>query len=368
MISILIVDDDINKASFIISSINTCYKVDITQASNVQEAKEVLQNNQIHLLITDLKMPLRSGEASNENGGKTLVEALYKSKHKINVPIYIVGLSQYENIHHNFSGVWKVWLYDASESDWQKKLRDLIFHIEKINHKIVKEKKETLFVEGITDKDIITLALSLFFDSFINTVTIETRKNSAGSSWVERQLIIWAKTLFKKNDGDYLIAVGLFDNDEAGLASIQAVNKFINIDSAESKTFSTLKLNKNYAHHLKDIYTAGIELPITLEELYSPSCWEYAKQQGWLVDRPVSENLLRHVKKWDKANQSFKEHIRSLNLSEEIGLYLNYKVHGGHKVDLVKYIKSMTKEEQKQVLSAFEPLLKDILKKLKLLK
>ena len=99
MISILIVDDDINKASFIISSINTCYKVDITQASNVQEAKEVLQNNQIHLLITDLKMPLRSGEASNENGGKTLVEALYKSKHKINVPIYIVGLSQYENIY-----------------------------------------------------------------------------------------------------------------------------------------------------------------------------------------------------------------------------------------------------------------------------
>ncbi len=369
MINILIVDDDIDKISFIISTVrkHCTSKIAFLQASNVQEGIEVLQSKNIHLLITDLLMPIRAGEEPNKNGGDTLIKELYRSKNKTNVPMYIVGLSQFEDVKHSYDGVWNVWLYDPSEQSWQIKLRDLIFHIERVKSKIIKERVETIFVEGYTDKEVLLLVLDIFFDQFIDNVEIETRKFGAGASWVERQVIIWAKTLFKKNDIEYLRAIGLFDNDESGIQAIENIGDQISPNSAENSTFSILKLDKKYANHLKNAYSQGIQLPITLEELFSPFCWRFAEQNNWLVSRQLSEKNLRDGKQWDKTNQSLKDHIRSLSLSDDTSLYLFNKISEEHKVKFVNYVKNMPRDEQRQALASFQFLMSDILKKLKIL-
>ncbi len=370
MISILIADDDINKISSIINSIHNNYQgqINIKQASNVQESIELLQNNHFHLLISDLLMPLRAGEQPDVKGGENLIKNIYKDKNKINVPIYIIGLTQFEEVKNNFSAVWQVWKYDSSSNDWEHKLRDLVFHISRINSKILQEKKETIFVEGTTDKEILHLGFQLFFKEFSNYVSIETINFGAGSSWVERQLFIWGKTLFLKDKEKtiYLKAVGLFDNDESGNNSINSLKKSIGEHSAESKTFTTIKLDKKYAKHLIPIYQKGLTILITLEEMYSPFCWEYAQTQCWLIERNLSESMLQNPNKWDKIHKSLTEHVKSLELNVQEDLYVRFKINEECKVNLVKYIKALPIEEQKMALVSFQPLIQDILSKLKL--
>jgi CheY-like chemotaxis protein len=369
MISILIADDDLNKISSIINSIHENFKdqVEIMQASNVQEALEVMQVNHFHLLISDLFMPLRNGDPADRRGGEVLIREIYKRKNRARTPIYIIGLTQFDDVKHNFSGVWKVWKYDSTNEDWKLKLRDLLFHISRVDSKIVKEKKESIFVEGTSDRDILNLAFQIFFKDYRNKVSIETIRFGAGSSWVERQLVIWGKTLFRKDNGEYLQAVGLFDGDKAGKSAIDSLKSQIVKDSAESSTFSVLTLDKKYAKHLIPAYSGGITLPIAIEEMYAPFCWKFAKQQNWLVQRNLSEDLLQDPKRWDKTNQSLREYLESLALSDQVNIFLNYKINDEYKGEFVKYIAELSSENQILALSSFQPLINDILVKLKIL-
>lgn len=367
MISILIADDDIAKISSIIDAIHLYYKnqVEIKQASNVQEALEVLRDNHFHLLISDLLMPLRATEQPNEKGGEVLIKEIYKKRNKVNTPIYIVGLTQFKEVSHNFTSVWKVWQYNISEEDWKLKLRDLIFHISRIDSKIVKEKKPTLFVEGISDKEILMISFSIFFPQFINKISIETVNYGAGASWIQRQIIIWAKTLFRV-DEEYVQALGLFDNDQAGLDAMESVKEQIDKSSAEYNTFSMISFSTNYAKHLIPIYSKGIIIPITIEEMYSSQDWQYAKDKGWLVERKLSDDLLKDPKKWDKTNQSLKQYIEGFTFSHEEKVFIDYKIDENYKINFMNYIKGLSVSEQKKSLSAFEPLIEDVIKKLKL--
>ncbi|MBC8988412.1 hypothetical protein H9X96_21895 [Pedobacter sp. N36a] len=362
MITILIVDDDINKISKIIASAmsSSTNRIEIRQASNVQEALEAMRLYHFHLLITDLLMPLRKGEQCVANGGNYLVKEMYKSRSKVSIPLYIVGLTGNFEIASEFSNIWNVWKYEPENIEWENQLRDLIFHIVKINGKIVKEKIETLFVEGETDKIIVDLAIKLFHPSFENKVVVELTKYGGGSSWVERQLVIWGKTLFIGSNGKYLQSVGLFDNDMAGQKSMTDVETQIPLDTAGRETFSMFRHDQKYARHLIPIFKGGIILPITLEEMFSPECWIHARTRGWLKKRKLSEDLLQDPGRWDRTNQSLTEYTNSLNLPEENLIYIQEKIDDSQKVTLVNYIQSLPKEEQRGILCAFEPLLKDI--------
>lgn len=368
MITILIVDDDINKISkIILSAMNaTTYNVEIRQASNVQEALEMMKQYHFHLLITDLLMPLRKNERPLEIGGSYLLKEVYKTRNKVNIPLYTVGLTSYDYDAASFSNIWNVWHFAADDSQWELKLRDLIFHIGLINGKIVKEKMPTLFVEGPTDKTIIELATNLFFPDKKNLFVIETIKFGGGSSWVERQLVIWAKTLFKMPDESYLQAVGLFDHDSASHRSITDIDQQIPHDSAGRSTFTILKLDKKYAKHLIPCYKGGMMIPITLEEMYSPKCWSYATEQGWLKQRKLTEDLLQDPTKWDRTNQSLTDYTNSLALNEDEIVYVQKKFDDDQKLKMTNYILGLSQEEQISILSSFESLLTDIFKKLEI--
>jgi CheY-like chemotaxis protein len=175
-ISILIVDDDLNKISVVIETIKEVYSetLSISQASNVQEAIEVLQKDDFHLLITDLLMPLKFDSEPDKRGGESLVKSLYRKKTNVNVPMYIAGLTQFKEIESFFNPVWQVLHYDSSLEDWKIKLRDLISHISSVKSRILANKIETLFVEGPTDKKILADAIKHFFPNLIDKIYINT--------------------------------------------------------------------------------------------------------------------------------------------------------------------------------------------------
>jgi CheY-like chemotaxis protein len=287
-IGILIVDDDIIKISMIIKTIQEVVNdtLAISQASSVQEAIENLQSKQFHLLITDLQMPLKHDSPTDDDGGKALIRNMYRKKSKANIPMYIVGLTQFEHLQADFKGVWKVWHYDSSKEDWKVNLRDLIHHINMVKSRINSERKETIFVEGPTDKKLILATIEHFFKEYSEKVFIETINYGGGAHWVERQIIIWAKTLARHSSEErYLKAVGIFDNDLAGMESIEKLNELIENNSAESQTFSILRNCYKYSTILKSIKKKGIVFQTTLEDLIDIQQWHKAKNSGWLTKR-----------------------------------------------------------------------------------
>jgi hypothetical protein len=200
--------------------------------------------------------------------------------------MYIVGLTQFEHLKEDFKGVWKVWHYDSGKEQWKVYLRDLIQHISRVKTRINSERIETIFVEGPTDKKLMETAIDHFFNGCSVKVFIDTINYGGGASWVERQIIIWAKTLSKHSeDKRYLKAIGIFDDDNAGIDSIEKVRELITETSAESKTFSLLKNCYKYSMILKSIRSKGIRFQTTVEDLVDIKQWHEAERKGWLISR-----------------------------------------------------------------------------------
>jgi CheY-like chemotaxis protein len=341
-ISVLIVDDDLNKISTVISVIKEglTEPISLSQASCVQEAIENLQNKEFHLLITDLSMPLKYDSQEDNNAGLSLIKNLYRRRTKANMPMYIIGLTQYEDLILDLKGVWKVLYFDSSSEVWKRSLRDLIFHIKLVKSRINVKKTETVFVEGTTDKTIIDSCLIKFYPNQAKNIYIDTIKQGAGASWVERQLFIWAKSLVLKEDEvKYIKAIGLFDNDKAGLEAIKKLENTITPNSAESKTYTIKKCGYKYSPILKSIKSKGITFPTVIEDLLSEEFWDYSKDNNWLVRRNLNHLVLekRLELKLEEINEAKLEEIGLSRLETMIVLY---KINDDNKMKFANYVAS----------------------------
>lgn len=365
-ISILIVDDDLNKISSIIKTVKEVFTetLSISQAICVQEAIENLQSKEFHLLITDLQMPLKYDDLNvDDNGGKSLIKALYRKKNNVNIPMYIVGLTQFVELKNSYEGVWKIWHYDSSSENWKINLRDLIHHISLVKSRVKTEKIETIFVEGPTDKKIIENAIKYYYEEYLDKVYIDTINYGGGASWVERQLFIWAKSLTKNGNPDnYLKSVGVFDDDEAGNIGVDNLNKQIDSKSAEYKTFSIVKSGYKYSVFLKKIKNKGITFPTTIEDLLSIECWKSAKEKGWLEERDLNritiDNSILDLKNVDLTVKNLEEN----GFSDDEILQITSKIKDENK----KQFANMVCEQNKDAFVSINYLLKDIFEKLKI--
>lgn len=364
-ISILIVDDDFNKISSIIDVIreNFTENLIINQASCVFEAIEALKEKDFHLLITDLCMPLRGDDVPNNNGGESLIKEIYRKKKIINVPMYIVGITQFIELKREFKGFWKVLHYERSSSEWQINLQNIIFHISLVKSRISSEKKETIFVEGKTDRLILKATLGKFYDQHKEDINFETLERSAGASWVERQLFIWAKSLSKKKGSEnYLKAVGIFDDDEAGNKAIENVKEDIIHGSAEDKTFAILKACYKYSPLLKSIKKKGIIFPTTIEDLSCLEAFKEAKKNHWLIKRDaekitINKNIINL-----KIEDLNEDALLERGFDDNEILFILYKINDDFKFDYADFLITM---ESKHLIN-FSYLLEECLTKLKI--
>jgi hypothetical protein len=127
-----------------------------------------------------------------------------------------------------------------------------------------------------------------------------------------------------KNENDeYIKCIGLYDNDIKGSKAIDDYIRTVGHSSAESKCAKTIKYIQSYAKHLIPIYKKGIQLPITLEEMFEYEHWRHAKDHSWLVERNNVDLLLKDPAGWNKMSMSLLKYIQSIGLDEKECLYLS---------------------------------------------
>lgn len=358
MIDILIVDDSNDKVANILKVIRELSNdifVDI--AIDFISAQTQLISKQYDLLILDINLPIRNGEEPSLEIGKNLLSEINR-KPNIKSPFYVISLSQYSEECQDLSSIWQTINYEAESSEWNKPIIDIIKHIIKCGFKQnkVTETKPTIFVEGKTDDKILIESIRIFKPDLLDQISIRS-ETKAGASWVARQIIVWAHSLRKK--GNYIKAIGLLDGDLAGKKATDEVNRVVKVDSAESQTFKLLKLTPSYARHIIPIKQKGLDLPITLEEMFSISVWEYAKKQSWLEQRNNAESILTNPERWNRYELSLKDYIQTLGLTEEESIFL-FCVKDECKEEFVKYILNLDESDKIDALSSFKKLIEDI--------
>ena len=359
--NILIVDDSNDKIAKIVSvirSISEGFSVDTVV--NAFDAFHKLTDNKYDLLLVDLLLPQRKGDEPMPDGGKNIIKEIERAD-RYKSPDYIIGITQYADHISNFSNIWNTLHYAPETVEWQEKLTQIIGHVEKAKrHRSVEVeiKRPTIFLEGEIDKKVLMEAIRFFAPGLESQISLRTEK-SAGASWVARQIIIWAHSLAKDENKSYIKAIGLVDRDQAGNDAKVEVNRKVDSASAGAATFRMFQLTPTQGRNLIPLYQKGVNIPVTLEELFEPSYWKMAESNGWLEDRIDGDALLNDPKGWNKRKDSLDEHFASLGLAEDERVYLK-KFKTQNKDDFAKLILGLPENERKAALKNFEPLIKEM--------
>lgn len=134
MIRVLIMDDTPDKTAKIQSVLKErCLLKDeeIDLAGSINSGRKKLASTVYDLLILDLVMPINDGEeVGAEGNSENFIDELSRVG-RLHKPVYIIALSQYEEIVEKHKPsyakkLWKLIHYDLKESDWEDVLQEAV--------------------------------------------------------------------------------------------------------------------------------------------------------------------------------------------------------------------------------------------------
>lgn len=256
---------------------------------------------------------------------------LFQVKKDLNSEAKISEIIRREELNETMGVMPLIAPYIKEKIDEIEKLKNNILDLE-IN--IASEEKHILFVEGNDELRIFNKIIKILGKDDI--VSISEKMN--GCSGVREKIMsrCWINGMEKFK------AVGFFDNDSSGkneYTKLQKEQQYVYaLNSGNVKAF----IYKPFSH-LLNIKKQIKEFSIELEELYPPSVWKIAKENGWLIKRDINE--LDKIIKLDNINQTKQDKIESFNLTEDELLYIYNKVPDNHKDKLSKYLESLKDDE-----------------------
>ena len=150
----------------------------------------------------------------------------------------------------------------------------------------------TIFVEGLTDQKIYQKAIQLYSPNLKlmldnDELSIKTDKG-AGVNWVSDSIKAWCylRKAIK-------IAV-ILDLDEAGNICKKDLENDVKCKKYnQEQFFKIFQLHK--PDNIRALYSRGISLPVTLEEMYHYEVWEYAQEKNYLEDRDDIHNYVSKI-------------------------------------------------------------------------
>lgn len=361
--NVLIVDDSIDKLSDVSKLfIDTRLTLNIGTVEDIQGAMIYLSENIVDLMILDQYLPLIKGKESAilKNGGYQLLSEISRKAKKIHTPKYIIGLSQYVEECPEFSDIWSLVEYSPTHTKWHNPLIRILNHIVEVNvngsiDNSIKPLLPTLFVEGLTDVELLNFVVNHHFDNFKDMFVIASQKN-AGANWVAQQLVIWGHQLTRNSNKELVKAIGLFDYDEAGIKAKNDVIKKLNTaNQQEAAKIRTIKAS--HSVNILEFYKRGLQIEIEIESLLPLKLLNYADEQGWLEYR--NPLFIELPKEWDQMMETVSNYLDRIMFPQDSRVYLK-KVKISKKEQFVKYVLEQA-DESIEVLDNLKILLSELI-------
>jgi CheY-like chemotaxis protein len=362
--NILIVDDSIDKLSDVSKAlIDTGIVLSIYTVEDIQGAMVFLEQNIVDLLILDQYLPLRKGKNEEilKDGGFHLLSEINRKAKIINTPKYIIGLSQYVDECPKFSDIWSLIEYSPTHTKWCNPLIKILNHITEVNvnegkDNSTKELLPTLFVEGLTDVNLLNFVVNHHFVDDKDKFTIVSQKN-AGANWVAQQLVIWGHQLNRNSENQLIKAIGLFDYDEAGIKAKNDVTKKLNSANQQEAT-KIVTIQAKYSSNIIEFYKRGLQIEIEIESLLPFKLFNYADEQGWLEYR--NPLFIEYPKDWDKMSETVTNYLDRIKFPKDLRVYLK-KVKMSKKEQFTQYVIQESKDSI-ETLNNLKIVMSDIIK------
>lgn len=193
-----------------------------------------------------------------------------------------------------------------------KKMEELN-QIKSITSESLSNDIDTILVEGVTDKDYLTMAINRYSPSLSELLAskqlrIFTKEGQGGTS----QISDWAKSwIYSGNTSKFYI---LFDKDIAGIKAHDSLNE----ELKELHKKGPMKIQ--YWEPSEDIinfYRNDIRLYYEVEHLLSFEFWQQLKEKNYAEPRIISD-LLYSFEKHFKSSMSLDETIETLIKEKEL--------------------------------------------------
>ena len=213
--------------------------------------------------------------------------------------------------------------------------------------RLAQANQRNLFVEGPSDKKIITKAINVFAPDRAANINVETEER-AGVGYVVSMLREWRNdTIFTPERPR---AAGLLDLDQKGQRAAEELNR-------EKKSRGRVRcFNIPTPPHIKPVLQAGYTIPVVLETLYDQQAWKWAENQGLLEDREILDVIPAELNtRIIKGETELNEHLK-----DEWAIFVRKKFHQTGKGTIAQHFAEMENEQFKERLSFLKPLVEKI--------
>ena len=213
----------------------------------------------------------------------------------------------------------------------------------------------TIFVEGITDKQILTMAINSYspeLSEMINNgqLRIYTDEGEGGCLQIFNWVHAW---IYKGNKSKTL---SIFDKDEAGKTAHKKL-----VDSPVFKGGSNCKACfLKPTEEIKNIYKHEIALNYELEHILSIECWEEIIKAGFAQERTSTELNQMLGKHSDKSKSALSVYEELINDTRIINTILLYEPEENSKGKIVQLVQSTPEKTKKEFLFGFQDTIKMI--------
>lgn len=214
--------------------------------------------------------------------------------------------------------------------------RELIEQISVLKKDTLLKNKPCLYVEGPTDKSIITAGFQVL--GLNQNFEIHAKPGSGGGvNWIKGYCIARAAMT------DLLEKTGaLFDDDQAGNNAAKEISRHTESIGRENRIKMFFVGKKSSHNEIRLIKKSGIRIPYSIEEICGNSAWEHAASKGWLIDR---DTLMRDNHHKVLAHENLNSVIVKLIEDAKAQRVVNFKIDPKHKTSFAAYVvKNMTIE------------------------
>jgi predicted ATP-dependent endonuclease of OLD family len=252
--------------------------------NNLEFSKQIEESNEFKRSSNEIQILLTTHSPAFYGAAKNNIDSIVYYASRENGETTLKSSINIENIDKNL-GLMNFVQHYLNEAISQRE--NFIAAIDSLKSQSLYNDKHIICVEGTTDKKILEKIFSVLYPNGVDFEVITPSGRNGGANWA----IDFSTARVAIASINKKTAI-LLDQDKAGDDAEDKLKVRLDaLDRPNTIKFFRFDKYNRINIGLRNIFSKGFKLPITLEDLYDEETWSYAEKKGWLEERKEIVNL-----------------------------------------------------------------------------